>query len=375
MSKPNNKKNKSKNNHLLKMVSYDAPNIEKQVLYSEEEKKQLQRSLADDSKKYLDTELANKLKKKDPDLYKVLYSKIPNTIQNYDFYTAFRNVKINELINPVEEKHEGSHFKFPGSLIFYDESRYKKSFINKRVTDPNYQNRKYTDKEMYCVDWPNTIAVFAFLFLCIFLPTFGGIVSCVIDNNLEQGAAKISGIAILEVILLVMIIRIFKKRRIKKSQEIKTQKSNHPYYNICDNLHYYSIRFTHILYPVNQIEEKYRKSKKAIEKEWTKYSENAFTNILFRFKPINVYVNFDYKLRLFIEIDYKECFPDYPELLNIEQQTEPFIQNLLSYYRYDEPIYPYKTRIKDYITELLSDRMPDMIVKDITVAIVKSKLP
>ena len=154
---------------------------------------------------------------------------------------------------------------------------------------------------------------------------------------------------------------IFTARRIKKSQEIKTQKSNHPYYNICDNLHYYSIRFTHILYPVNQIEEKYRKSKKAIEKEWTKYSENAFTNILFRFKPINVYVNFDYKLRLFIEIDYKECFPDYPELLNIEQQTEPFIQNLLSYYRYDEPIYPDKTRIKDYITELLSDRIPDMI--------------
>ena len=52
MSKPNNKKNKGKNIHLLKMVYYDAPNIEKQVLYSEEENKQLQRSLADDSKKY-----------------------------------------------------------------------------------------------------------------------------------------------------------------------------------------------------------------------------------------------------------------------------------------------------------------------------------
>ena len=37
-------------------------------------------------------------------------------------------------------------------------------------------------------------------------------------------------------------------------------------------------------------------------------------------------------------IGREECFPNYPELLNIEQQTLPFIYGLFSDYRYDEMI-------------------------------------
>lgn len=372
MQRPNNKKIKDSKEPSFGVVNYATENIGKEVFYSEEEKKLLHRSLVDDSKKYLNSELAYKLKKKDKALYKVLYTKIPGNIQNHDFYTAFRNVKLNELVNPQEENENDEEncnqtkFKFPQSLFVYNHDRYNDTFINERY-DSNHPNREYPEWEMYCIDWPNTIAFYIFLFLILFLPVGGSIISCVIDHHSEQDV-MICGITITEVVLLVLLIKIFKKRKIKKSHKLKY---DHPYYDISDGLHYYSIRFTDILYPANKIEEKYRKSRKAIEKEWNKYSINAFTNIMFRFKPIAIDTDYNYYFRLFIEIDYKECFPNYPELLIIEKQTESFIHELFSGYQYDDMIQGYKKQLENYISKLLSERIPDMDVKDIRIAVVK----
>ena len=175
MQRPNNKKIKDSKEPSFGVVNYATENIGKEVFYSEEEKKLLHRSLVDDSKKYLNSELAYKLKKKDKALYKVLYTKIPDNIQNHDFYTAFRNVKLNELVNPQEEKEDDegnsnqTKFRFPQSLFVYNHDRYNDTFINERY-DSNHANREYPEWEMYCIDWPNTIAFYIFLFLILFLP-------------------------------------------------------------------------------------------------------------------------------------------------------------------------------------------------------------
>jgi hypothetical protein len=184
--------------------------------------------------------------------------------------------------------------------------------------------------------------------------------------------AKFLIIAGIEALLLFIVIKFVKGKRTRKNRIIKELKNNHPYYKLCDNLHYYSIRHTNILYPVNKIEKRYRKSKKAIEKEWAKYSTNSFTGILYRFKPVNVYVDYcNLFYRFFIEIDYKECFPNYPELQIIEKQTESFILDLGSDFADDKVILEYKKQIRDFISRLLSDRIPDMKVTDISIAIVK----
>ena len=93
MQKHNNKINKDQNTPQFGVVNYGPENIGREVFYSDEENKLLHRSLVEDSQKCFDTELAYKLKKKDINLYKVLYTNIPRSIQNYDFYTAFRNIR------------------------------------------------------------------------------------------------------------------------------------------------------------------------------------------------------------------------------------------------------------------------------------------
>ena len=76
---------------------------------------------------------------------------------------------------------------------------------------------------------------------------------------------------------------------------------------------------------------------------------------------------------MYFQIDYKECFPNYPELLNIEQQTLPFIYGLFNDCCYDNMIPGYKKQIENYISNLLSERIPDMEVKDIKIAVVRRK--
>lgn len=380
MQKPNNKNNKDQNTPQFGVVNYGPENIGREVFYSDEENKLLHRSLVADSKKYLDTELAYKLKKKDINLYKVLYTNIPRSIQNYDFYMAFRNVKINELVNLPDENEKTLVQKIKETVIVYDESRYKKGF-----PISEYENEKYTDKDKYPIQWGCTIIVIIYILYIVFcvaaLAFLGITIAHLILSNFPAVATFVKVLAVIgfEALLIYFFIKIFKKRYIRKlknrknTKNIKKLKNNHPYYKLCDDLHYYSIRFTNILHPVNKIEETYKKNRKGIEKEWTKYSENAFTNILFRFRPIKINTDYNYFFRLFIEIDYKECFPNYPELLNIEQQTLPFIYGLFNDCCYDNMIPGYKKQIENYISNLLSERIPDMEVKDIKIAVVRRK--
>ena len=351
----------------------ETENIEGPVFYSSEENEKLHNRLVKESRKYIDIQLAMKLDEKDKNLYKVLYKEIPRNIHNYDFYIAFRNAKIDEFTEkdkPIEisdgTKTKKSIIKWiKDKIIIYDESQ----------LDSNMGNIKNVEK---CpVDWSSTLfVIILILFMALVYGTMSFLVLAFVFQVCSDfpSVAKILVIAGIEALLLFALFKIVENKLIKKKRNIKKLKDKHPYYKLCKDLHYFNSN-NHLLHPVSEIEETYKESKIWIEKEWTDYYANSFSNTLFRFKPINVFVNNDYYFRFFIEIYYMDCFPDYPELLNVEQQIDNFIRKLIYDYKNDEIIPIYKNQIRDYIAGHLSKRLPNMVVEDIAVASVKIKRP
>ena len=121
-------------------------------------------------------------------------------------------------------------------------------------------------------------------------------------------------------------------------------------------------------FPTKKIDEEYKRYKNEIDKEWAISSHNFFTNRFFRFKSYICYFSKYGRYKFYVEVKYQDCFPDYPELINIEKQLEnlPFIP------KDDENPKPsianYKSMVKKKVAELISERIPKMVVEDIIVS-------
>ena len=174
-------------------------------------------------------------------------------------------------------------------------------------------------------------------------------------------------ILIVEALIVFIIIKMYNKYRPK--HRAKKLIETNPYYQMASELLFIPSYRVQLDYPTKRIDSNYRRYKNNIELEWKVSSHDFITDTFFRLEPFDCRFP-DYGVfRFFIEIKYEPCFPDYPELLSIEKQIRG-----LHFIAKDEDkpkarIGLYKAQIRDRIKELIKDRIPNMVVTNIVIAV------
>lgn len=300
-------------------------------------------------------------------------------ILNYDFFNAYleyreleKRYSTKSIIETAGlDNYELYKLKMNYPLNRRERNKIKKSSELSKETDNLLKKGKL---ELGC------LMIFAAVFICIvFVSLFIEIIKNISDDSL----APIVGLFmfLLEtgtIFLLVMLLKWFRNR--KNFNRLKDEFDNnkktigdntpnvHPYYRLCNNLVIMEDRDINLLYPTKTIDEKYRKFKSYIEDEWRITSHKFITNRFFRMKAFDCHFPNYTHYRFFVEVKYEDCFPDYPELINIEKQLEflPFIPK--DDIRPKASLANYKSMLKKRVTELINERIPKMIVREVVVA-------
>ena len=302
--------------------------------YAETERVAFHHQFVLNSIKELKPDVVKTLRKNDYGSYKVLYLDVPKNIQNYDFYNAYRKIKISEAELRIEDQNEIQAIKL--KKLFFEGNCFSLSFY---------------------------FLIFVFGIV---------IVSFSFKYQSFKKACIIIGIIVIGLIILLLIFwKIRKLLKIQKDKKFEQLKEYHPYYRLCSKIKYkYFDDYVEFLkIPVSQIEDKYIDYEDDIESAWDNSSGEFITNRFFRFKPIEGISKQFGHYRFFIEIDYEDCFPDYPELVNIEQHFNPDeyesgdAEKIIN-------ISDFKNIIKDSISNMITERIPGMKLEDIKIAAV-----
>ena len=300
-------------------------------------------------------------------------------ILNYDFFNAYqeyRELEKRYSSKSIIETVGWDNYELYKLKMNYPLSRRERNKIRKssKLSEETDELIKKGKLELGC------LMIFVAIFICI---VFAGLFIEIIKNVSDDSLALLAGLVmfLLEtgtIFLLVMLLKWFRNRkefsRLKDEFDYnqKTIGDNtpnvHPYFRLCNNLVIMEDRDINLVYPAKTIDEKYRKCKSYIENEWRITSHKFITNRFLRMKAFDCHFPNYTHYRFFVEVKYDDCFPDYPELINIEKQLEylPFIPK--DDIRPKASLANYKSMIKKYVTELINERIPQMNVREVVVA-------
>lgn len=305
--------------------------------------------------------------------YKDFYK--PRPIHNYDFYNAFREYR------EMEKKYSNDGFL---DASWYDNYKlYKLKYFKK---EKRIQNRICREMERYdkATKAPGIYMGVLYTFTVVMVViTFTAIISSgyeIIhddsDSNLAQILKFILGSGALFGIIMLLRWARNKVRYNKIKSDFDDSKKEigdntpdvHPYVRLCNNLVFMEDKGINFAYPTKKIDENYKRYKEQIEAEWKLTSHKFITNRFFRMKAFDCrFPNYNH-YRFFVEVKYDDCFPDYPELINIEKQLEflPFIPK--DDIRPKASLANYKSMLKKKVAELIAERIPKMKVREIIVS-------
>ena len=300
-------------------------------------------------------------------------------ILNYDFFNTYLEYR------ELEKRYSSKSIIATAGLDNYELYKLKMNYpLSRREKNKIMKTAELLEKtdkllkkgklELGC------LSIFAAMVICI---VFAGLFIEIIKNVSDDSLAPLAGLVmfLLEagtVFLLIMLLKWLRNKgkfnRLK--DEFDYNKKNigdntpnvHPYYRLCNNLVIMEDRDINLVYPTKTIDEKYKKCKSYIEEEWRITSHKFITNRFFRMKAFDCHFpNFNH-YRFFVEVKYEDCFPDYPELINIEKQLEflPFIAK--DDIRPKASLSNYKSMIKKRVTELINERIPNMKLREVIVA-------
>jgi hypothetical protein len=284
-------------------------------------------------------------------------------IQNYDFYNAFRNTRLldGEFASTMEFWRSPYYDFSSYKRIKYPQKERKRHSVEVEIEKLEKLNRSVTKDIVLCA-----IAGGIGVFIIIAMIMDAVMKVTRISEKTAWSTIGIIFLLIAEGVAIYFLIKyLTKKFRKKKFAELK---ETHPYYKLSNDLVFMEANKVQFQFPTKKIDEEYKRYKNEIDKEWAISSHNFFTNRFFRFKSYNCYFSKYGRYKFYVEVKYQDCFPDYPELVNIEKQLEnlPFIP------KDDENPKPsianYKSMVKKKVAELISERIPKMVVEDVIVS-------
>ena len=304
---------------------------------------------------------------------KVFFDYGSKEIHNPDFYKAY-----NELLTPEK--------KYPTFTTFKERLAAEKDGINEYSPSFKSQLDSYRApiqrKIAYHTNWAlkaDTRKAYTirscreqidrtFLILSAGFVILSYILEIIYAYSVHNSTgAKWLIIILFEAVIIFVAVKLYNKYR--PAYKVKKLIKANPYYLMASELFFMRSALVQFEYPTKRIDSNYRKYKNSIELEWKVSSHNFITDTFFRLEPFNCKFP-DYGVfRFFIEIKYEPCFPDYPELLSIEKQIRG-----LHFIAKDEDkpkarIGLYKSQIRDRIKELIKDRIPNMVVTNIVIAV------
>ncbi len=300
-------------------------------------------------------------------------------ILNYDFYNAYLEYK------ELEKRYSSTSIIESGGLDNYELYKLKMNYpLSRRERNKLKKNKERSEEidkllkkgslELGCMMF------IAAVFICI---VFAALFIEIVKNISDDRLAPLAGFVmfLLETGTIFLLIMLLKwARNKKKFNKLKTEFDQnkrtigddtpnvHPYFRLCNNLTFMSGSGINIVYPTKTIDEKYKKSKYYIEQEWKITSHKFITDRFFRMKVLDFQFPDRNHYRIFVEIKYEECFPDYPELINIENQLETLSFNLDEYENTARSLSDFKSMIKRQVTVLIRERIPEMKLKEVIVA-------
>lgn len=303
--------------------------------------------------------------------YKDFYK--PRPILNYDFYNAYREYR------EMEKKYSPDLFLNSSNYGSYELYKLSKNYpYRKRPSRSVERESDKVSKELKHWLWFECIltgiaVIFVLIIIIFFIYSIFQIDS---DSTISKFVKFLLEAGVIFGIVMLIRWARNKERFNKLKDDFNDTRRNigdktpdvHPYLRLCNNLVFLEDKGISFVYPTKKIDENYKKYKSHIEAEWEISSHKFITNRFFRMKVFDCHFPNHNHYRFFVEIKYNDCFPDYPELINIENQLEflPFIPKDDT--KPKASLANYKSMIKKRITELIAERIPKMQLKEVIVA-------